>query len=375
MNSKKYILLTIDVEDWFQVENFQPWIPFETWDQRELRVEKNIHRLLNLFDSVELIAQSSKLKADQAHSSQLTADQAQSSKLIGPREEDKNKSQKSCESCQIINNKIESNPQKYPENPVNLVGQNKNKIQATFFVLGWIADKLPHLVREIHSRGHEIASHGDNHNLCDRQSTAELKKDLTDSKKKLEDIIGSQVFGYRAPNFSVNNDILNHVEECGYRYDSSYNSFALHGRYGSVSIDGSSKKGLAHQIADDFFELPISNLILRNPMSYRISATSSKRNDRNRFVLPWGGGAYFRLMPLAIFKLGLKKILSKESAYLFYMHPWELDPEQPEVVQASAFTKLKHYTNIRKTEKKLKKLIKNFHHCNFITCNEYLKQL
>ncbi len=110
-------------------------------------------------------------------------------------------------------------------------------------------------------------------------------------------------------------------------------------------------------------------------MSYRLSATGSKRIDGNRFVLPWGGGAYFRLMPFAIFKLGVKKILSQQSAYLFYVHPWELDPEQPEVVQASAFNKLKHYTNIRKTGDKLKKLINSLNHCTFITCSEYLKQL
>ena len=377
MDSKKYILLTIDVEDWFQVENFRPWIPFETWDQRELRVEHNTHRLLDLFDSFEVVHRAGSM----THGVEGTANKTE--ELEGFRRR----------RIGVSQFHPGTEKKKYPKNPVNPVGQNKNKIQATFFVLGWLADKLPNLVREIQSRGHEIASHGDNHNLCDRQSPAALKKELTDCKKKLEDIIGSQVFGYRAPNFSVNNDILNLVEDCGYRYDSSYNSFALHGRYGEVSLNGSSKKGLAHQMSADFFELPISNIYFRRPLSYvypvkffrrktsednltgELRATSSKRNDVNRFVLPWGGGAYFRLMPFPIFKQGIKKILSKESAYLFYVHPWELDPEQPEVVEANSFNKFKHYTNIRKSGDKLKKLIKSFNNCKFTTCSEYLKSL
>jgi hypothetical protein len=109
----KYFLLTIDVEDWFQVENFKLWIPFDTWEQRELRVEKNVHRLLDLFDSVNL------------------------------------------ETNQFVN----------PINSINPINCQTQKVKATFFVLAWIAEKLPHLVREIHSRGHEVASHGCNHQL------------------------------------------------------------------------------------------------------------------------------------------------------------------------------------------------------------------
>ncbi|MDL1968851.1 MAG: polysaccharide deacetylase family protein, partial [Deltaproteobacteria bacterium] len=129
-----HILLTIDVEDWFQVENFKQWIPFSSWSSYELHVEKNTHQLLDLMDSITL------------EPSSLLASQLPSS---------------------------------------------ANLPKASFFVLGWLAERLPGLVREIHSRGHEVASHGYNHNLCNQQSCEDLKKDLKDSKKLLEDIIGS----------------------------------------------------------------------------------------------------------------------------------------------------------------------------------------
>jgi polysaccharide deacetylase family protein (PEP-CTERM system associated) len=334
------ILITIDVEDWFQVENFRPWIPFETWDQYELRVERNVHKLLNLFDSIELIAQSSKLKAD----NQVETDDERSAMSY----ERKNNGQRTTG-----------------------YGHTK-KVQATFFVLGWLAERLPNLIREIQSRGHEVASHGYNHNLCNQQSHADLKRELTESKKLLEDITGSKVFGFRAPNFSIDDDILKLIEDCGYLYDSSYNSFGLHGRYGKISMNGHKKFGIAHKISNNFFELPISNLIIRNPMSYQLSATGSKRNDGNRFVLPWGGGAYFRLIPYRFFKHGVQSILKKDGAYVFYMHPWELDLEQPRVKEVSSYYKFRHYKNIKKTSLKLLRLVNEFRQCKFITCSQYL---
>ena len=148
MHNNKSILITIDVEDWFQVGNFKPWIPFFTCDQRELRVEKNTHRLLDLFDSI-------KLKTNQF------------------------------------------------VNPINSINCQTEKVKATFFILGWIAEKLPHLVREIHARGPEVESHGYHHDLPDKLSAGDLKKDLTASKKGLEDTIGSAVHGFRAPNFNL----------------------------------------------------------------------------------------------------------------------------------------------------------------------------
>ena len=208
MRSTKHILLTIDVEDWFQVENFKPWIPFSTWDQRELRVERNVHQLLDLFDSIEL----------------------RDKKTDGRNQNSDFRKLKKVE------------PKKYPQNPDNPVRKNRNKIKATFFVLAWIAKKLPRLVHEIQSRGHEIASHGCNHELPELLSADDLKQDLTDSKKLLEDITGAEVAGYRAPSFAINDDILKIIEDAGYLYDSSYNSFGLHGRYGKISLNGPPKK-------------------------------------------------------------------------------------------------------------------------------------
>jgi hypothetical protein len=179
------------------------------------------------------------------------------------------------------------------------------------------------------------------------------------------------VYGYRAPSFAINNDILKIVEDCGYLYDSSYNSFSMHGRYGHLDLSRNGQKGIAIQISSIrnpkseirdprskiFYELPISNLKFAHQ------------------VFPWGGGGYFRLIPSKLFEIGIKCILRQENAYLFYFHPWEIDPKQPRVNQASSFYKFRHYINLNKTHIKLSKLIENFKHCNFITCSQYLNEV
>jgi len=286
--SGTHILVTIDVEDWFQVENFKPWIPFSAWDSHELRVEKNVHRLLDLFDS------------------------------------------------------LSSTCNQHPE------------IRCTFFILGWLAKRLPKMVREIHERGHEIASHGYFHNLCTQQAPKDLKADLTNSKKLLEDLIGEEVYGYRAPSFSIDDNVLKIIEDSGYLYDSSYNSFALHGRYGKLETSGHNSFG-AFQVLEKFYKLPISNL------------------NVGRLVFPWGGGGYFRIIPLQIYKQGVEAILRHQNVYVFYMHPWEIDPDQPRVEAASPAYKFRHYTNLNRTYSKLTALIQSFSHHEFITCRGYLR--
>ncbi|MFW9916769.1 MAG: DUF3473 domain-containing protein [Candidatus Thorarchaeota archaeon] len=311
------ILLTIDVEDWFQVENFKQCIPFSSWPDCELRVEKNTHRLLDLLDATKLRAPA------------RTRDQANSTS---------------------------------PSNSIN----PKNSPLATFFILGWIAERLPHLVREIHSRGHEVASHGYAHNLCNKGSPADLKEDLSHSKKLLEDIICGPIYGYRAPSFSINHDILKIIRDCGYLYDSSYNSFAIHGRYGRLNLSQNGRRDIATRIADArcptqnpeskvLHELPISNLKLGN------------------YTWPWGGGAYFRLIPSPIFIAGVKAILRKQNTCLLYLHPWEFDPEQPKVERSPMFFKFRHYTNLDKTASKLSLFIEAFKESRFITCKQYLE--
>ena len=232
------IMITIDVEDWFQVENFKPYIPFSTWNSCELRVEKNVHKLLDLFDSITVsnsINTTNTINAINFRDSGISKLKIQKVKL--PR-----------------------------------------RVRATFFILGWIAERLPNLVKEVWDRGHEVASHGYNHELCGSINHKDLKQDLIKSKKLLEDITGSEIYGYRAPSFSINDDILQIIEDCGYRYDSSYNSFGLHGRYGKINLNGQPKKGIAYKISDSFYEIPISNLKIDLPFW---SKTRKKKKSIN----------------------------------------------------------------------------------------------
>jgi polysaccharide deacetylase family protein (PEP-CTERM system associated) len=338
-------LLTIDVEDWFQVENLRPWMPFSTWDSRDLRVEANVHKLLDLFDGVKLNASNPECINPENPVNPV-------GKYLGPA--------RSADSTDAV----------VPPTS-NTQPSAVKKVRCTFFTLGWIAKRLPHLVREIAARGHEVASHGSSHQMCSGLAESDLRSELAGSKQLLEDITGAEVAGFRAPNFSIDDRVLTVLQESGYRYDSSYNNFSLHGRYGKINLDGN-RVGIAHRIADDFIEIPVSNLSFRNPLSFQLSASSGKRNGEHGFVLPWGGGAYFRLMPLSMFTMGVRSILKKEGAYIFYMHPWEIDPGQPRVGQASLFSRFKHYKNIETTEAKLKMMIERFADYRFVACKNYI---
>lgn len=316
------ILLTFDVEDWFQVENFKQCIPFSAWPKCELRVEKNIHRILDLLDSI---------KPPSTDDSAMSPEQSNS----GPEFSVLSPQAPIVSSCAS---------HLAPHRP----------IRATFFVLGWIAERLPHLVREIQARGHEIASHGYEHKLCKDQPVDDLKNDLDKSKKLLEYVTGNPVYGYRAPSFSIDHAALRIAKECGYLYDSSFNSFKLNRRYGQISLTNNGNNGVYHLISNNFYELPISNLKIGNQ------------------IVPWGGGGYFRLIPLSIFKKGVGKILKQKGAYLFYLHPWEIDSDQPKVKGIQILYKFRHYININKTLDKFSYLLENLVNCRFQTCYRYL---
>jgi len=288
---KETILFTIDVEDWFQVENFKHYIPYAAWPGCELRVERNVHRILDLLDSKSF-----------------------------PSEGDR--------------------------------GGEARK--ATFFVLGWIAERVPGLVREIEKRGHEVASHGYHHELCSRQAEKDLKADLDQSKQLLEDILGEPIIGYRAPNFSVDNRILEMIESCGYQYDASYNSFEMNSRYGKVDLKDRKKNGISYQLSGTFRELPLSNVKIKNR------------------IFPFGGGGYLRLYPLPVLKAGIQHILETDHVYHFYIHPWEIDAEQPKVKEAAFFPTLRHYLNLHRNFTRLDHLMDAFCQCRFVTCRAYL---
>ena len=326
-----HVILTFDVEDWFQVENLRPYCPPSSWDEYELRVKRSTHLLLDLLDSV------------QSRSNNYSA-----------RPKDSRYPQSHASAPAPTTDNLQ--PTTY-NTTYNL--QPTTKITATFFVLGWLAERCPGLIREIRERGHEVASHGQNHILCKDQTSEVLFQDLEYSKKVLEDVLGAEINGYRAPSFSINNHVLQLIEKAGYVYDSSYNESGWNKRYGKLDLsEDVCAIGSALKIKEGFFELPLSNLSL------------------GRKTIPFAGGGYFRFIPGLLFQAGVKRILKNSDAYVFYMHPWEVDPGQPRVAQAGKSAKFRHYLNLHKTENRLRSLIHTFsERHDFISCSDYIHQL
>lgn len=220
---------------------------------------------------------------------------------------------------------------------------NTFKIKATFFILGWIAERSPQMVKEIQKEGHEIACHGYRHQLVYEIGPERFREDITRSKRILEDIIGKEVIGYRAPSYSITKKSLwglNILAEEGFKYDSSIFPI-IHDRYGIM----------------DFSRFPVrvnlngSGGILEFPLS-------TIRLFNSNF--PIAGGGYFRLFPYQLFKRGINRInkVEKQPA-IFYFHPWEIDPKQP-VQDVGWKTRIRHYTNLHKTEDRLKRLLSDF---------------
>lgn len=260
--------LTVDVEDYFMVSAFAAGIKFEDWPRYECRVERNTHRILELFA--------------------------------------------------------------------------KYGVKGTFFVLGWVAENYPALVKDIQSAGHEIASHGYNHRLIYDLTQDEFRADIRRAKRAVEDITGVAVNGYRATSYSIVKqtfwalDIL--VEE-GFRYDSSIYPIH-HDRYG---VPGAQR--FVHTIktnAGDILEIP--------PTTFKLLGQN----------IPAAGGGYFRLYPLQLTKAIIRRIneIEKKTAVI-YIHPWEIDMDQPRL-QGSLLTKFRHYVNLRTTEQKLGECMKEF---------------
>lgn len=258
--------MSIDVEDYFQVAAFAPWIERTRWDSIPCRVERNMALILDLLE--------------------------------------------------------------------------RHDTRATFFTLGWIAERHPALVKEIVRRGHELASHGYAHLRASEQSRESFRDDLTHAKALLEDLGGAAVKGYRAPSFSIGADNLwahEVIAETGHRYSSSVYPIA-HDHYGMPQ-------------APRFAWRTDSGLIEIPPSSLRLFG-------RN---LPASGGGYFRLLPYPVSRWSIRRINRRDGeACIFYFHPWEVDPQQPRVTQAGLKSKFRHYVNLHRMAARLDHLLTDF---------------
>ncbi len=230
--------------------------------------------------------------------------------------------------------RVENNTRKL----VELLAQHGTK--ATFFVLGWVAERHSNLVKLLMEQGHEIASHGYGHELVTTQSPEQFRHDVRKAKNILENLIGSPVVGYRAPSFSITDEsqwALTILVEEGYSYDSSmYDRFQR-------SENGRGNNGLA-QINTD---------------AGRIWEISPSTLNVCGFQVPVAGGGYFRLFPYATSKTFLQRLEKQGAKLVKYLHPWEIDPSQPRM-DGPWTSQFRHYLNLHKMEQRLTALLADF---------------
>lgn len=228
-------------------------------------------------------------------------------------------------------------------------------IEATFFVLGWVAERRPELVREIHRRGHEIASHGYSHQLIFEQSPEVFRRETARSKAILQDAIGEEVSGYRAASYSIVKSstwALDILAELGFTWDSSI--FPVHhDTYGMVGS-------------------PDQPYRLTTPSGYELTEFPLTTATVFGFPLPAAGGGYFRQYPYRLSKWLLERASGHgERPVIFYLHPWEVDPEQPRVPGASWKSRFRHYTNLSRCRSRLERLCGDF---NFTSVGQVLTE-
>ena len=259
--------MSVDVEDYFQVSAFERYIARDDWDSQACRVERNVERILDLFE--------------------------------------------------------------------------RHDVSATFFTLGWVAERYPALVRRIVERGHELASHGMSHVRVTQQNQDAFRDDVTRTKALLEDVSGSPVIGYRAASYSIGAEnlwALDVLRETGHRYSSSIYPIKpdLSGmpdapRFGFRPFD------------DEFYEFPV---------------TTVRIGGRN---LPCGGGGWFRLVPYTGMRWAIRRVNDADcESAIFYFHPWEIDPGQPRQRGLDAKTRFRHYLNLDRMEYRLARLLADF---------------
>jgi polysaccharide deacetylase family protein (PEP-CTERM system associated) len=213
--------------------------------------------------------------------------------------------------------------------------------RATFFVLGWVAERCPQLVRAISAAGHEVASHGYAHELVYSLQPSQFRADILRSKKLLEDLTGDPVRGYRAPCFSITDWAITLLREEGFEYDSSMVPTLAHDRYGR--LDGIDIGQPIVLLRDGLYEVCVSCLRL------------------GRRGIPWGGGGYFRFIPYALWLRGVEQILASGLPYVFYIHPWEIDPGHPRVRGMKASNAFRQRVNLGRCEERLAALASAFH--------------
>ena len=259
--------LSIDVEDYFQVQAFAGVIPRARWDEFPRRVEANTERLLEILD--------------------------------------------------------------------------RAGAQATFFALGWVAERHPALIRRIVAGGHELASHGFGHERVDSLTEAQFRADIGRAKAVLEDTGGVAVEGYRAPTFSVGPRTpwaFEALAETGHRYSSS-----------------------VYPVRHDLYGMPNAPRFPYRPFGgalWEIPMTTLRLARRN---VPLAGGGWFRLAPYSAYRTALRRFHAAEGQpAIFYVHPWEIDPGQPRVAGARLRSRVRHYTNLAATAGRLERLLRDF---------------
>jgi len=242
----------------------------------------------------------------------------------------------------ISRNQWDSLPCRVERNVMRIIEMlDAHESKATFFTLGWIAERYPHLVREIVAGGHELASHGYGHLRASDQSESEFRTDVTHAKKLLEDISGVAVNGYRAPSFSIGHknmwalDVLN---DAGYLYSSSIYP-VKHDHYGMPD-------------APRFKFQPRQHALLELP------PTTMQMLGRN---FPASGGGYFRLLPYSLSAWMMRRVNQHDGEPgIFYFHPWEIDPEQPRQRGVGMKTRFRHYVNLSRMQGRLERLLRDF---------------
>ena len=243
----------------------------------------------------------------------------------------------------IKHDEWDAHPLRVEENTYKLLDLfDEYRVKATFFTLGWVAERKRELIIEIAKRGHEVACHGYSHQLVYNQTPEVFRQETIRAKSIIEDIIQQPVLGYRAASYSITKKslwALDILVESGFVYDSSI--FPVrHDRYGMPDTPEH-----PYQL-----KTPAGHSIIEFPLS-----TAKVFNYR----LPVAGGGYFRLYPYWLSKAGLKQINRLQKPFIFYLHPWEVDPEQPRI-SASWLSRFRHYNNLDKCEPRLRKLMSDF---------------